>query len=406
MSDKVSILFVDDQQEVLDGLRRMVRSMRSEWVAGFALGGEKALEMMESKDYDVLVTDMRMPGMDGAELLKRTVEAHPHMIRVVLSGQYDVDRFVESGWPAHQFLSKPCEADQLKRTITHAINMRGLLENKVIRSLVTRASFLPSLPRVYLEVEQELKLASASMKKVGNIIAEDVGVTAKVLQMANSPIFGCTRKIESPSQAVVMLGADVIKSLLLYLQTCSSLMLPADISLERISYHGVRIAMLAKAIAEMEGQDKHVCAEAFLAGLLQNIGSLIIISSFLEQYRQIERESREHNESVSAVERRVLGASHAEIGAYLISLWGLSPTVAESVAYHDNPSECPDEKISFALTAVHVANALDKDIGLGAAFVENEFDFDYLEKLSLLDHLPRWQEKYQAMFKGLSNGKK
>jgi len=399
MSDRVSILFVDDQQEVLDGLRRMTRSMQSEWLTGFALGGEKALEMMAVRDYDVLVTDMRMPGMDGAEMLRRTVEAHPHMIRVVLPGQYDVDSFVKSGWPAHQFLSKPCEADVLKRTVKHAINMRGLLDNKVIRALVTRASFLPSLPRVYLEVEQELKSDNASMKKVGDIIAADIGITAKILQMANSPIFGCTRKIKSPSQAVVMLGADVIKSLLLYLQTCSSLSLPEDISLERISCHGVRIGTLAKAIAEMEGQKKSVCDEAFLAGLLQNIGSLIIISSFLEQYRQIEKESREQNASVTEVERRILGASHAEIGAYLISLWGLSPTVAESVAYHDNPSECPDDRISFGLTAVHVANALDKDVGLGAAFVENEFDFDYLGKLGLLDRLPHWQEKYQSLFR-------
>jgi len=399
MSDKVRILFVDDQKEVLDGLRRMARSMRSEWATDFALGGEQALEMMAKASWDVLVTDMRMPGMDGEALIKRVIEAHPHMIRIVLSGQYDVDSFVKSGWPAHQFLSKPCEADALKRAISHVMKMRDLLDNETIRNLVTRASVLPSLPRVFMAVEQELRSENASMQKVGKIISEDVGITAKVLQMVNSPAFGSRCRIESVAQGVVMLGADMIKSLVLYLQTSSTMQVPAEISLERISLHGVRIGTLAKAIARLEGQSEVICQEAFLAGLLQNIGSLIIICSFQDQYEQIEAESRAKGAVVWAIEKRILGASHAEVGAYLISLWGLSPDIAESVAYHNYPSLCPDDEVSFVLTALHVANALDKDVGLGAVFVENEFDFEYLEKQGLLDRLPAWQEKYLNLFR-------
>ncbi|MES0371739.1 MAG: response regulator, partial [Mariprofundaceae bacterium] len=325
---KIHILFVDDQPEILQGLKRMARSMRDVWDVSFALGGEKALEMMAAETYEVLVTDMRMPGIDGAQLLKKALELYPNMIRIVLSGQYDIDNFIRSGWSAHQFLSKPCDADTLKKTISQTVAMRSLLENSSLKELVTRASFLPSLPSIYIDIEEELKSPNASMQKVGDIVAQDVGITAKVLQLVNSPIFGITRKIETPAQAVVMLGADVIKSLALYLQACSEIPIPEGISLERISNHGVAVGTLARDIAKMEGKDKSICGDAFLAGILQNVGSLIIISGFPDEYRQITARANEENLPVWKVEQELLGASHAEIGAYLIALWGLPSTIA------------------------------------------------------------------------------
>lgn len=397
---KIRVLFVDDQQEVLDGLKRSMYAMRKAWVPSFADSGAAAIEQLLAAPFDVLVTDMNMPGMDGAALLEHALEQYPQTIRVVLTGQYDVDRFVKSGWPAHQFLTKPCETGTLVQTVNHAFNMRELLDNKAIRQGVTKANYLPSLPSIYLQVEKELKSNDASIGRVGEILAKDTGISAKVLQMVNSPIFGGLHRIDSINQAVVRLGADVIQSLVLYLQTCSSIRLPAEYSLARISAHGARIGALARAIARLENQRDDICADAFLAGLLQNVGSLIIISSFPEVYSQIEAESSQQNVSVSEIERRLLGSTHAEIGAYLISLWGLSPRVAEAVAYHDVPSRCPDERMSFVLTAVHVANMLDRDVGLGASFVENDFDFEYLGTYGLLGHLPRWQEKYREMFRG------
>ncbi len=394
---KISILFVDDQPEILQGLQRMARSMRHEWDTSFALGGEKALEMMANDNFDVLVTDMRMPGIDGAQLLHKSLRLYPDMIRIVLSGQYDIDNFIRSGWAAHQFLSKPCDAETLKKTITQTYAMRGLLENSKLKELVTRSNFLPGIPKIYLEIEEEMASPNASMQKVGDIISRDVGITAKVLQLVNSPIFGISRKIETPSQAVVMLGADVIKALTLYLQTSADIPLPEGISLDRISRHGVAVGALAREIAMLEGEDKTVCGDAFLAGLLQSVGSLIIISGFPEEYRTIASRASDQNLPVWQIEEELLGASHAEIGAYLIALWGLPLPVAESVAYHNRPSICPNEKVSFALTAVHIANALEKCRGFGSTISENNFDFAYLEKLKLIEQLPRWQQLHQDM---------
>ncbi len=396
-SPKIKILFVDDEQEILQGLKRMARAMRHNWDVNFALGGAKALEIMAKQDFDILVTDMRMPGIDGVQLLQESLEHYPHMIRIVLSGQFDLDNFIRSGWPAHQFLSKPCDTNTLKKTISQTFAMRELLENSRLKDLVTRANFLPSLPSLYLEIEQELRSTAISMQKIGDIIAQDVAMTAKVLQLVNSPIFGCRRKIKTPTQAVVMLGVDVIKSLSLYLQTYAVMPTPAGVSLERLSKQGIAVGALAREIAKMEGKDDVVCSDAFLAGILQNIGRLIILSGFPEAYKDITAQAHEKNMPVWKVEQQVLGASHAEIGAYLIALWGLPTAIVESVAYHNTPSQCSDKNASFALTAVHVANALEKEPGLDASVINNDLDLEYLKKKGLTEHLPRWQQLYQKM---------
>jgi len=397
MSDKIKILFVDDQPEILQGLKRVVRSMRKEWDASFVLGGAEALELLAAEDVDVLVTDMRMPVMDGAELLTEVVRLYPHIIRIVLSGQYDIEHFIRSGWPAHQFLAKPCDADALKNTISQTLVMRDMLESSALKKLVARASVLPSLPAVYFEVEQELRCENASMQKVGEIIMRDVALTAKVLQLVNSPIFGNLRRIDSPTQAVVMLGADLVKSLVLYMQSCAGMEMPAGISLERISSHSLTVGMLAKEIAKMEGCDKDVCADAFLAGILQNVGSLVVLCSFAEEYRDVVTRADAEGLPVWQVEKEIFGASHAEIGAYLVGLWGLPSAIAESIAYHIHPSKCPNPNASFALTAVHVANALEKEPGLGAAFIENDFDLDFLAQQGLLEKMPDWQLLHESI---------
>lgn len=394
---KITILFVDDHQEILNGLKRMCRSMRSEWEAVFALGGQMAIDLMDKQKFDVLVTDMRMPGVDGVEVLKCAMQLQPHMVRIVLSGQYDIDHFIRSGWPAHRFLSKPCEAEVLKESIRQVFTMRELLENQQIKDLVTRADRLPTLPGIYFEIEKELKSSDASMQKIGEIISRDVGITAKVLQLVNSPFFGSGRKIDSPAQAVVMLGADVIKSLAIYIQCCSQMPVPEGISLERISTHSMIVGRLAREIARAEGAEEDICSKAFLAGILQNIGSLLIISSFPDEYHQIITRANEDSRPVWELEYKLLGTGHAKIGAYLISLWGLSSDIVEAVAYHIRPSRCPNADHSLALMAVHAANALEKMPGINGALINNDFDFEFLERMDVLAKLPDWQRLHEKI---------
>src|ERR1017187_6368046 len=112
-----NLLFVDDEVRVLQGLQRQLYGMRNEWNMNFKEGGAKALDFMASAPVDVIVTDMMMPGMDGAQLLTEVMKRHPDTIRIVLSGHADREAILRLVGPAHQYLSKPCDAEELRNAI-------------------------------------------------------------------------------------------------------------------------------------------------------------------------------------------------------------------------------------------------------------------------------------------------
>ena len=146
MTPEKRILFVDDEPNVLSGLRRMLRSMRREWFMAFAHSGLEALAMLDDTPFDIVVTDMRMPGMDGAALLKQVMHRHPKTVRIVLSGQADREEILRAVGPIHQYLSKPCDAETIKATLTRACALDGLLPDDHLKELISKMETLPSLP--------------------------------------------------------------------------------------------------------------------------------------------------------------------------------------------------------------------------------------------------------------------
>ena len=183
---KKQLLFVDDESKILDGLRRMLRPMRDEWDMSFAESGKEALELMEKEHFDVIVSDMRMPGMDGAELLEKVRKGHPDVVRIVLSGHSEMEAVVKTLGSVHQYLSKPCEASKLKEVISRALLLRNILANDQLMKTITRMTSMPSLPQLYVNLNKELKCTEVNMNRVSKIIENDVGMTAKILQLISS----------------------------------------------------------------------------------------------------------------------------------------------------------------------------------------------------------------------------
>lgn len=184
------ILFVDDESNVLDGLRRMLRPMRRDWSMNFVDSGEAALEHISHEGCDVIVSDMRMPGMDGVELLGTVGQECPKAVRIALSGHAEMEMLLESVCAAHQYLAKPCDDETLKATIERACALRDLLSDERLTGLVTQLDSLPSLPTLYTEVTEELARSDSSLARAGEIIGKDVAMSAKVLQLVNSAFFG------------------------------------------------------------------------------------------------------------------------------------------------------------------------------------------------------------------------
>ena len=388
------ILFVDDEPKVLDGLRRMLRPMRHEWEMAFAPGGEEALAALAEKHFDVVVSDMRMPGMDGAQLLSEVKQRYPGIVRIVLSGHSERETVLRSVGPAHQYLAKPCDPKQLRNVITRACALRDLLSEDSLRELVSQMSTIPSLPETYTEIVEELQSPNASMKKVGEIVSKDMGMTAKVLQLVNSAFFGLRHHVSTPSQAASFLGVDTLKSLVLSVHIFSQLdnIKIEGFCLDRLWNHSAATGALAKRIAAAEGCAEQLRDHALMAGLLHDAGKLIIAANLPERYSDVLASVESEGLKLWEAERQILTNTHAEVGAYLLGLWGLPDPIVEAVAFHHNPSRCLGDEFA-PLTAVHAANALEHE----QSSVENDpdanrLDTEYLGQLGLAERLPVWRD--------------
>ena len=357
---KRKVLFVDDEPRVLQGLKRMLRNMRDDWDMGFSESGQDALAVLQNEMYDVVVTDMRMPGMDGSQLLEIIKDRYPKMVRIVLSGHSDQDMILKSVMPAHQYLSKPCDAETIKATILGACQLQDLLQNDAIKKLVSRLESLPSLPSIYCEIVEEMESPEPSIKTVGNIIEKDISMSAKMLQLVNSAFFGLPRHVSSPAHAVSMLGMDVVKSLVLSIHVFSQFQQNQirHFSLNRLWDHSTSVSKYTKKILELEGVEITLADDGFLAAMLHDIGRLILASQMPDEYDQVNHLVKEENLEIHVAEERVFSTTHSSVGAYLLGLWGLPGTVIETVAFHHNISAKSCGQM-FPLIAVYYSDYID-----------------------------------------------
>ncbi|HXG18067.1 MAG TPA: response regulator [Methylomirabilota bacterium] len=392
---KKRILFVDDEPNVLQGLQRMLRPLRDEWDMTFVNSGSEALACLSQTPFDVIVSDMRMPGMDGAQLLTEVMHRHPEVIRIVLSGQANREIVLKAVGPTHQYLAKPCDPESLKALVNQTSALRDLLTDATLKGLVTSMKSLPSLPSLFLEIVDVLKAPDVSIQQVARIIAKDVGMTAKVLQLVNSSFFGLRRRVDDLPRAISLLGFDTIKSLVLSLHVFSQCKQDAlhTYALHTLWDHSFAAGACARLIARLEKQAPPVIDAAMTAGMLHDCGKLVLATNLPELYGQALTLAQNQNLPVWEAERITFGATHAEVGAYLLGIWGLPNTTVEALAFHHCPAHSSGKTLS-PLTAVHIANALVQE--QQAAAVKSSLaavDFDYLTTLGLADRLPLWREQ-------------
>jgi HD-like signal output (HDOD) protein len=354
-----SILFVDDEPLVLQGLRRMLHDLRKDWDMHFAENGEQALALMSRTTVDVVVSDMRMPGMNGAQLLNHVMVRFPKTVRIILSGHADKDLILKCVGSTHQYLSKPCEPQALRATVARATLLESSLENEQLRRLVGRMDRLPSIPALYVRIVDRLQSSDVALDEIGEIVARDPGMTAKLLKLVNSAFFGLRREISSPTEAVVYLGLDTVKSLVLSIDAFSQFESASlsGVPIDRFWGHSLNVATAARQIAILEDAGQKVAEESFAAGLLHDTGKLILAFNFPERYGLSIKQAMETKQSLSAIEQEQLGADHAAVGGYLLGLWGLPVPVVEAIALHHRPASVPSGPFS-PLLAVHVADAL------------------------------------------------
>ncbi len=387
------ILFVDDEPMLLAGLKRSLRLMRSEWEMVFAAGGDEALAAIGRQTFDIIVTDMRMPGMDGAQLLEEVQKRSPQTLRMVLSGQSDRETILRSVNPAHQFISKPCEGEELKSRLIRAFALKDLLQNPGLRELVTKLDYLPSLPQVYLQLNEELRRPEPSLQRIDELIGGDMAMTAKILKLVNSAFFCLPCEISSASHAVQFLGLDTLRTLVLtahVFEQFQSRLLTAD-DVQQISDHSLAVSSSARKIALFEHAERHIQEESFTAGLLHDAGKLILASALGEQYAKVLEHREKADVGLYAAERELLGCSHAQVAAYLFGLWGLPSTIVEAVAWHHDPAGSLSVKFS-PLAAVHVASAYHDEKSSSRLRDRTPIDAVFLAGIGCAEREKEWRK--------------
>jgi HD-like signal output (HDOD) protein len=351
----MKVMFVDDEQRVLDGIARMLFAMERDWDVVFATGGAEALAALEIEPVDVIVSDMRMPGMTGAELLERVQARWPATLRIILSGQMERQSALSAMDAAHQLLAKPCDSSVLIEAVERISALHALLQSPELQQLVGQIEHLPSSPRVYVELCRTLRASDDDVAYAVTLVRRDPALTAKVLQLANSAFFRRSRAIGDVRTAVNCIGVTTLRTLVLASEVFSKAHPNCDVS--SLQERALLASMLA---ARLAGNSADAEAAA-TAALLADVGMLV--------------------PGIHEIVEKAESITHSEVGAYLLGLWGLPSPILEAVAHHHAPARVPQHEFGV-LGAVHAAVALATG---------TEPDYTYLEQMGVLDRVDEWR---------------
>lgn len=389
------VLFVTDDASAPRAFRRAFTPLQRDWKVATARGGPEALRRLEEDEFDSVVADVRLTGITCADLLLEIRRRYPPTARIVLSDISTTEELVQVVALAHRVLPKTSPPTELLGAVQRAYSLRELLSNPSLASVVGRLTSVPTLSTIYTRIADELMMPDYSLATVGELVSQDLAIAAKLLQMANSALVGLRRPATTPSQAVKILGADLTRTLVLAADLFSRYN-PGSLrpfSIEALWDHSQAVAELSARIAAAEHVDDRTMRESALAGLFHDIGRLTLASQLPGPYKEVMNLMGLENLSAAEAERRVLDTTHAEVGAYLLGLWGLPDALVEAVAWHHNPNGCPGATFT-PLTAVHAADTIlhaDEDA---------KPDAEYLARIGVSNRWMTWlllKEEEKAM---------
>lgn len=398
------IIFIDDDENIGQAMKRMLRPMRNEWDMVFCTSGEEGLEVMkEAEDreepFDIVLSDMHMPGMHGSEFLQEVMNRHPHTIRFALSGSPSSSSIIQTASIVHQFLEKPFEPALLMQFITRAFALRDQLEQSGIKQLLLEMGGVPSVPTLYQEIMKEMQCEKPSVDKVAAIIEKDAGMSAKILQIVNSATYGLRQQVTNVVQAATLLGLSNIRNLVLAAEAfrpAEKCDLPGNFNLDTLWNHSLKVASFAKKIVLTESKNQKMADDAFTAGLLHDIGQIILATQKTKEFGEALRIAQDTGKMLIEVEKDIFGATHAEVGGYLMELWGLPDVITEAITFHNIPSGIEDEEFAV-VTALHVANYFCEGGDDDNINMTSSFDTVHIERLELDDRVEEWYDACHEM---------
>ncbi|MFK8000344.1 MAG: HDOD domain-containing protein [Polyangiales bacterium] len=321
------VLFCDDEPRILEALENLLFDAPDDWEFEFAVGGECAIRHLGESFFDVLVTDMCMPTVDGLAVLAAAQDLAPGTVRVVLSGHTTEDAAREAMARVHEFLSKPCKPDELMRVLSRCDELRRNASEQALAKAVGNVGALPSRPETHARVVAMLDKGDG-LDDVATVIAGEMAIATKLLHVANTSFYARGRAVSSVQEAVRRLGSKTVLALVLAVETYERFEVPIWLNLENMHAHSQEVGMLAAQLVPRELQPA-----ALLAGLLHDVGVLLMAAYFPEQAE------RAHSEGLanSHLEHASLGFGHGALGGHLLRLWNIGDDIALAVEQHHHP---------------------------------------------------------------------
>jgi putative nucleotidyltransferase with HDIG domain len=229
--------------------------------------------------------------------------------------------------------------------------------------VIARLKQLPSLPLAVSEVLASFANEDIDVDRVAQLIARDQGLTARVLRVANSSFYGLQTQIGTIHEAVVILGFRAVRNMVLAVGMNGVFRVEQCPGFDAPGYlrHGVGVGLAARGLAPLV---RHSPELAFTAGLLHDIGELLLASNFSNQYVEVLAYRRHHDCFLAEAERAILGIDHAEVGGLLAETWRFPPAIREAIAYHHTPGETSLDSLA---NLIHLADVTARALGLSGA---------------------------------------
>jgi len=391
--DKKRIIFVDDEQNVIDSMQRIFFDMDDEWDMEFASSGKEALEYMKEQPFDVVISDMRMPEMDGAELLSLVKELYPATVRFILSGFSDKEMILRTVGPADQFLTKPCNPEVVKTAITNALDGQKLVDQKKLRALASQMKSLPTLPTLYINLREAIESQKSSFSEIAGIVQTDVAITAKILQLVNSAFFGLRNRIDNLKIALTYLGLESLKAVVLTTDVFSEFTKEEIeiFDIEKLYSHSMLVSMLARKIMGTVEKNSKLQDVVCMAGMLHDVGKLIFIRNQPDEYKEVYKKAKIEKKPLFIIEKEILGITHADIGGYLMTTWGLPKDIVNIISLHHSASHALESTLG-PLAIVYISNVLSHKEDDIEYDLQKDIEKGSLSKTELMKYLPEWEK--------------
>ena len=390
------VLIVDEDLVAAERLAAGLTSRAPKWRVTTADSGVAALARLMAQPADLVLANLRLSGMGGAALLATIASEYPDIVRFARPTAEPVDAQLRAATCAHQFVRGSADVSAVAAQMTRAFSLRDGLDVPELRAIVGRVATVPTLPALYTALMTELQRPYTSTRRIGELVSDDPAMAAKLLQMVNSPFFGLQMRVVDPVHAVQLLGLDTVRALVLSTHVLETFRKPTRgvIDVDRLWRHAASVSAIAGGLAEAERAPNEVVQDARTAGLLHDIGKLLLVATLPVVSARIGNRARLEHRPTFEIEQEELGVTHAELGAYLLGLWGLPESIVEVAAWHHRPPAQLDQ--SAALSFVVAANILEQTTAPRAARQDRESVFarlnSVLEPLGQTDRAASWLE--------------